>query len=123
MSDSRDVSGVSGSQIQPRIKDIQDAAIEYFGITRQDFLSPSRKARVAWPRQVAMYYAKTLTGRNLSTIAISFHKQDHTTVLHAVRKVQGLLDEEPLSSDGKHARRRMQIIGFGQSLASLVQEA
>jgi chromosomal replication initiator protein len=72
-----------------RIEDIIRIVAEHSGITKQDILSSRRTANVVLPRQVAMYLAKTLTLRSLPEIGRRFGGRDHTTVLHAVRKIEG----------------------------------
>jgi chromosomal replication initiator protein len=69
------------------VADIQAAACEHFGLTSAELLSTSRTARIAWPRQVAMYLARELTDESLPTIGRSFGGRDHTTVLHACRRI------------------------------------
>ena len=71
----------------PTIDVIQDAACSHFGLTRDELLSRSRTERVMWPRQAAMYLAKELTEHSLPTIGRAFGGRDHTTVLHAWRRV------------------------------------
>ena len=66
---------------------IQNAACSHFALTRDEFLSRSRAERVMWPRQAAMYLAKELTEHSLPTIGRAFGGRDHTTVLHACRRV------------------------------------
>lgn len=68
------------------IADIQAAACEYFGVSPEELLSTSRSARLAWPRQLAMYLARELTGESLPAIGRHFGGRDHTTVLHAWRR-------------------------------------
>jgi chromosomal replication initiator protein len=68
------------------VADIQALACKYFGLTSDELLSSSRVARVAWPRQVAMYLARELTDDSLPTIGRHFGGRDHTTVLHAWRR-------------------------------------
>jgi chromosomal replication initiator protein len=68
------------------IEEIQAATCEHFGISSDELLSPSRTARVAWPRQVAMYLARQLTDESLPAIGRSFGGRDHTTVMHACRR-------------------------------------
>ncbi len=65
---------------------IQDATCEAFAITRDELLSDSRAARVAWPRQVAMYLAREHTDETLPAIGRQFGGRNHTTVMHAVRR-------------------------------------
>ncbi|HWX73952.1 MAG TPA: chromosomal replication initiator protein DnaA [Solirubrobacteraceae bacterium] len=69
------------------VADIQAAVCEYFGISLEELLSTSRSARVAWPRQVAMYLARELTTESLPAIGRRFGGRDHTTVLHAWRRI------------------------------------
>jgi chromosomal replication initiator protein len=70
----------------PSIAEIKDAACAHFGLTVEELLSSSRTARVAWPRQVAMYLARELTDESLPAIGRNFGGRDHTTVLHAHRR-------------------------------------
>jgi chromosomal replication initiator protein len=69
------------------VADIQVAACEYFGVTLDELLSSARSARLAWPRQVAMYLARELTGESLPAIGRQFGGRNHTTVLHAWRRI------------------------------------
>jgi chromosomal replication initiator protein len=70
------------------LSDIQTAACQLFGLSPDELLSPSRAARVTWPRQVAMYLARELTDESLPAIGRHFGGRDHTTVLHALRRTQ-----------------------------------
>ncbi len=65
-----------------------------YNVSRSDLLSSRRTANVVRPRQVAMYLAKTLTLRSLPEIGRRFGGRDHTTVLHAVRKIEGLVGND-----------------------------
>ncbi|MGO9760172.1 MAG: chromosomal replication initiator protein DnaA [Solirubrobacteraceae bacterium] len=77
------------------VKDIQAAACSYFGVSPDELLSTARTARVAWPRQVAMYLARELTGESLPAIGRQFGGRDHTTVLHAWRRTSArILDDD-----------------------------
>ncbi len=73
-----------------KIDDIQKLVASHYNISRADILSSRRTANVVRPRQIAMYLAKTLTLRSLPEIGRRFGGRDHTTVLHAVRKVEEL---------------------------------
>ena len=73
-----------------KIEDIQKLVASHYSVTRADILSSRRTATVVKPRQVAMYLSKTLTLRSLPEIGRRFGGRDHTTVLHAVRKIEGL---------------------------------
>jgi chromosomal replication initiator protein len=68
------------------VDEIQTAACEQFGLSAEELLSSARTARIAWPRQVAMYLARELTGESLPSIGRHFGGRDHTTVLHAWRR-------------------------------------
>ena len=73
--------------LQPRVADIRKVVAEIAGVEDNDLLSGRRTRAVVRPRQVAMYIAKTVTSRSLPEIGRRFGGRDHTTVLHAVRKV------------------------------------
>jgi chromosomal replication initiator protein len=73
-----------------KIEDIQRMVARQYNVSRADLLSSRRTANVVRPRQIAMYLAKTLTLRSLPEIGRRFGGRDHTTVLHAVRKIETL---------------------------------
>jgi chromosomal replication initiator protein len=80
--------------IEPRrikIEDILRIVSRHYGVSRSDILSERRHRSVVWPRQIGMYLAKQLTSRSLPEIGRRFGNRDHTTVLHAIRKVDGQL--------------------------------
>ena len=74
-----------------RIEDIQRLVARQYNVSRSDLLCSRRTANVVRPRQVAMYLAKILTLRSLPEIGRHFGGRDHTTVLHAVRKMDALI--------------------------------
>ena len=78
------------------IEDIQRKTAEFYKLDVRDFHSPQRARRVARPRQVAMYLSRKLTTRSLPEIGRRFGGRDHTTVLHACRRVEALCEEDPL---------------------------
>ena len=78
------------------IEDIQKKTAEFYKLDVRDFHSPQRARRVARPRQVAMYLARKLTTRSLPEIGRRFGGRDHTTVLHACRRIEALCHEDPL---------------------------
>ncbi|HUJ03923.1 MAG TPA: chromosomal replication initiator protein DnaA [Rhizomicrobium sp.] len=78
------------------IEDIQKKTAEFYKLDLRDFQSQQRSRRVARPRQVAMYLARELTMRSLPEIGKRFGGRDHTTVLHACRRVAALCAEDPL---------------------------
>jgi len=77
-----------------RIEDIQRVVARHYNVSRNDLLSSRRTRIIVRPRQVAMYLSKLLTPRSLPEIGRRFGGRDHTTVLHAVRKIEGLLAED-----------------------------
>jgi len=77
-----------------RIEDIQKIVARQFNVTRNDLLSNRRTRVIVRPRQVAMYLAKVMTPRSLPEIGRRFGGRDHTTVLHAVRKIENLSSED-----------------------------
>ena len=76
------------------IEDIQRKTAEFYKLEIRDFHSPQRTRRVARPRQVAMYLSRELTMRSLPEIGRRFGGRDHTTVLHACRRVTALCEED-----------------------------
>jgi len=77
-----------------RIEDIQRIVARHYNVSRQDMLSNRRTRIIVRPRQVAMYLAKTLTSRSLPEIGRRFGGRDHTTVLHAMRKVEDMVGND-----------------------------
>jgi chromosomal replication initiator protein len=77
-----------------KIEDIQRTVARQYNVSRSDLLSSRRTANVVRPRQIAMYLAKTLTLRSLPEIGRRFGGRDHTTVLHAVRKIETLVGND-----------------------------
>jgi chromosomal replication initiator protein len=78
------------------IEDIQRKTAEFYKLEVRDFHAQSRARRVARPRQVAMYLARQLTTRSLPEIGRRFGGRDHTTVLHACRRIEALCAEDPM---------------------------
>ena len=84
--------------IEPRrikIEDILRIVSRHFGVSKGDLLSQRRHRSVVWPRQIGMYLAKQLTARSLPEIGRRFGNRDHTTVLHAIRKIEGEIADNP----------------------------
>jgi chromosomal replication initiator protein len=77
------------------IAQIQDAACSHFGLQRSDLLSRSRAANVTWARQSAMYLCRELTSYSLPHIGREFGDRDHTTVIHACRRVVADIAHKP----------------------------
>jgi chromosomal replication initiator protein len=92
-----------------KIEDIQRVVARQYNVSRSDLLSSRRTANVVRPRQVAMYLAKTLTLRSLPEIGRRFGGRDHTTVLHAVRKIEALVARDvSLSEEVESLKRQLQ---------------
>ncbi len=77
------------------IEQIQRKVCDLFGIRLSDLKAKTRTKAIAFPRQIAMYLARQLTHASLAEVGRAFGGKDHTTVLHAVDKVQTLLQEDP----------------------------
>ncbi len=90
-----------------KIEDIQKLVATHYNVSRADILSSRRTANVVRPRQVAMYLSKVLTLRSLPEIGRRFGGRDHTTVLHAVRKIEGLAGNDRTLSDEVELLKRM----------------
>lgn len=90
------------------IDNIQRVVAEYYKLKMSDLLSKRRSRSVARPRQVAMALAKELTNHSLPEIGEAFSGRDHTTVLHACRKVKELQDtDRDMREDMKHLLRSL----------------
>ncbi|MEE9250788.1 MAG: chromosomal replication initiator protein DnaA [Alphaproteobacteria bacterium] len=89
------------------IEEIQKRVAEHFNVRVADMHSARRARAVARPRQVAMYLAKQLTSRSLPEIGRKFGGRDHTTVMHAVRKVEELRSGDNSFSEDVELLRRM----------------
>lgn len=76
------------------IEDIQKKVAEHFDIKVADLLSSKRNIDIARPRQIAMYLAKILTTSSLPEIGRKFGGKDHTTVMHAVKKIESMQKED-----------------------------
>jgi chromosomal replication initiator protein len=91
---------------QVTIENIQKTVAEYYKIRTAELLSSKRSRSIARPRQMAMALAKELTKRSLPEIGAAFGGRDHTTVLHATRKIRSLVEAEPtLEEDYKNLLR------------------
>lgn len=90
-----------------KIEDIQKLVANHYSVSRPDILSSRRTATVVRPRQIAMYLAKVLTLRSLPEIGRRFGGRDHTTVLHAVRKIETLSKTDGVLSEELELLKRM----------------
>lgn len=89
------------------IDEIQRKVAEHYNLRLTDMHSARRSRNVARPRQVAMYLCKKLTTRSLPEIGRKFGGRDHTTVMHAVKKVEELMAEDGLFSEEVNGVRRV----------------
>lgn len=86
----------------PSLATIQSVVADTFGVTVAELCSADRSARTAWPRQVAMHIARTVTEHSLLEIAMAFQRRNHTTVLHASRRVVKRTAGDPRASQLVH---------------------
>ena len=90
-----------------KIEDIQKLVANHYNVSRADILSSRRTATVVRPRQIAMYLSKVLTLRSLPEIGRRFGGRDHTTVLHAVRKIDSLASNDRALTEELELLKRM----------------
>jgi chromosomal replication initiator protein len=90
-----------------RVEDILRIVAKHYSVTRSDLLSSRRTANVVRPRQIAMYLAKTLTLRSLPEIGRRFGGRDHTTVLHAVRKIDANVASDKVLAEEVEVLKRL----------------
>ncbi|MFD2238781.1 chromosomal replication initiator protein DnaA [Aureimonas populi] len=98
-----------GAEKRVRIEDILKFVSRHYNVSRTDILSARRTRTIVRPRQIAMYLAKTMTPRSLPEIGRRFGGRDHTTVLHAVRKIEAeRAGDEKLSEELDVIRRMIE---------------
>jgi chromosomal replication initiator protein len=90
-----------------RIEDIQRVVSRHYNVSKADLLSARRTRTIVRPRQIAMYLAKVLTPRSLPEIGRRFGGRDHTTVLHAVRKIEGMIEGDSVLKEEIELLKRM----------------
>jgi chromosomal replication initiator protein len=97
--------GGRGSRHQDVVsfEDIKDAAAAEVGVSRRELEARDRRPAVAWARQMAMYLARELTEASLPDIGRAFGGRNHTTVLHAVRRVERELGRDEATRNAVHA--------------------
>jgi chromosomal replication initiator protein len=86
---------VSPEKKRITIQQILDAVTKYYNVRLSDLQSKKRHKSIAFPRQVCMYLARRHTRYSLEEIGCYFGGRDHTTVLHAVRTVDGDAKQDP----------------------------
>ena len=87
--------------------EIMRKTCDYYNVRMSDLLSPKRSRNIARPRQMAMYLAKHLTQRSYPEIGKRFGGRDHTTVIHAVRKIEELKAQDSQVAEDAELLRRM----------------
>ena len=70
------------------IEYIQDVVCSYFNITMKDLTSSQRSNNITFPRQIGMYLCRILTNESFPKVGEAFGKRDHTTVMHAFKKIE-----------------------------------
>jgi chromosomal replication initiator protein len=95
------------SERKVTIDEIIRKVADHYNLRMSDLLSARRARQVARPRQVAMFLAKTLTSRSLPEIGRKFGGRDHTTVIHAVRKIEELRMTDAQVAEDVELLRRM----------------
>ncbi len=91
------------------VEEVQKKVAEHFNIRMTDMHSAKRSRSIARPRQVAMYLCKILTGKSLPELGRQFGGRDHTTVMHAIKKIEELIETDiSISEDVELLRRMMQ---------------
>lgn len=94
------------------IRKIQLTVCKDYGITFSDMISARRSVKISFPRQVAVYLCTKLTGQSLSQISRQFGR-DHTTAIHASRKIERLLANDP--------ELRARVDAIAESLGGVVE--
>jgi len=83
-----------GQSVEISIRRIQETVSERFGLSVSELCSAKRSQAIAYPRQVAMYLSRALTDSSLPKIGKEFGGRDHTTVMHANAKIEGMIRED-----------------------------
>lgn len=107
----REVRGLIRPQEPKRVKieDIQRLIARQYNTSRSDLLSRRKTAGIVRPRQIAMYLAKVMTLNSMPEIGRRFAGRDHTTVLHAIRKIEGLVgNDTALAREIEDLKRQLQ---------------
>ena len=103
----RDLFQNGGEPRRVRIEEIIKTVSRHFGVSKPDILSQRRHRSVVWPRQIGMYLSKQLTARSLPEIGRRFGNRDHTTVLHAIRKIDREMEANPRLRDELEDLKKM----------------
>ncbi|MBI5646181.1 MAG: chromosomal replication initiator protein DnaA [Ignavibacteriae bacterium] len=85
---------ISAEKKDLAVEQIQKIVADHFKVTENSLRAKTRKQEIVLPRQVAMYLSKTYTRASLKTIGLHFGGRDHTTIIHACRSIESLLQED-----------------------------
>lgn len=85
----------TGNKVVKNLEELVELVSEYFSLTKSELLGPTRTKELNMPRQIAMYLAKNYLNQSLKAIGDFFGGRDHTSVLHAVKKLEKDLAEDP----------------------------
>ncbi len=97
------------SERKVTVEEIMRKVADHYNLRMSDLLSPRRARAIARPRQVAMFLSKTLTSKSLPDIGRRFGGRDHTTVIHAVKKVEELkMTDSQIAEDVELLRRMLE---------------
>jgi chromosomal replication initiator protein len=84
----------------PSIDDVKRCVASYYKLSADELVSPSKAARIVWPRQVAIHLARNLTDASMPTIGQAFGGRNHATVIHAIKRVsQRLATDQDAAQD------------------------
>ncbi len=97
---------VRATRVKISVADIQKGTAAWFSLSKDDLLSRRKTRNIVRPRQIAMYLAKTLTSCSLPMIGQRFDGRDHTTVIHAVKTITRLMNDDPSFADEVEGLRR-----------------
>lgn len=111
---------IAGEPRTPTLDDIKRAIMDLYSVSKQDIESASKVRTICFPRQIAMYLSRVMTDKSFPQIASAYRKKDHTTVLHAYRKITKALEKEDrdMIMDIERARQavfdRMAMVDSGE---------
>lgn len=91
-----------GERAEPTLSEIMKATCRHFGLSQAEIKSVRRQTDLTYPRHMAMYICHTLTGKPYPTIARLFGDRNHTSVIHAVRHIQGMFCARNKRAEADH---------------------
>lgn len=106
---------MGGGVSRIEIRDIQHATAYHFGVEVSGLIAPGRTKDIVLPRQIAMYLSRELTRQSLPAIGNRFGGRDHSTVLHAIRRIDGRRSEPAIAAALACVRSRAIVLALGRS--------